>query len=157
MPLLLRLVLGSLLVLAGVVLLAVAVLGARSRLRRNRWFGVRTSATLRSDAAFTTANRAAAAPLGAAGAIAAAGGAVLLAGAGGVLGWVVLAVSAVGTLVIGGFGGAVGDRTAAAVTDDAPVQACTGSCAGCELVAGCRLGGAPTGDGARAGEATPAE
>ena len=36
----------------------VGVLGAGSRLRRNRWIGIRTAATLRSDAAFAHAHRA---------------------------------------------------------------------------------------------------
>ncbi|MDN5930575.1 MAG: SdpI family protein, partial [Pseudonocardia sp.] len=62
MPLVPRLVIAALLVLAGLVLLAVAVLGARGRLRRNRWVGVRTAETLASEAAFAVANRVAAAP-----------------------------------------------------------------------------------------------
>jgi hypothetical protein len=127
------------LVLAGLALIAVAVLGARSQLRRNRWAGVRTPATLRSDAAFTVANRVAAAPVGAAGAVTAVGGAVLLAGGGGALGWVVLAVSGVGALVLAGVGGVVGDRAAAAVAPPAAMApSCAGACAGCDLVAGCR-------------------
>ncbi len=138
MPLTLRLLIGSLLVLIGIVLVVVAVLAARGRLRRNRWAGVRTAATMRTESAFTVANRVAAAPLGAAGAVAAAGGAVLLAGAGGALGWVVLAVSVVGTVGLAGTGAAVGDRAGAAagspVSDSA---ACAGACAGCDLVAGC--------------------
>lgn len=138
-PLPLRLVLGSLLVLAGVALIVVAGLGARNRLRRNRWAGVRTGATLRSDAAFALANRVSAAPMAAAGAVAGVGGAVLLAGADGMLGWVVLTVSVVGMLVLAGVAGVAGDRAAQAVippTLTAP--ACAGVCAGCDLVAGCR-------------------
>ncbi|WP_308283257.1 SdpI family protein [Pseudonocardia nigra] len=138
MPLSLRLVLGSLLVLAGVALVAVAVLGARSRLRRNRWIGVRTAATLRSEAAFTLANKVAAAPAGAAGAVAIAGGAVLLAGPGAALGWIVFAVSLAGLLVLAGVAGALGDRAAAAAEVDVPpAPSCAGACAGCDLVAGC--------------------
>lgn len=139
MPLTLRLILGSLLVLAGVALVAVAVLGARSRLRRNAWVGVRTASTLLSEAAFTVGNRAAAAPAGAAGAVAVVGGTVLLAGAGGALAWVVLAVTVIGVLVLAGTAGAVGDRAAATVAPPvAAPSACAGSCAGCDLVAGCR-------------------
>ena len=52
MPLLLRLIVGSLLVVVGATLLTVGVLGGRSRLRRNRWVGIRTPATLRSEPAF---------------------------------------------------------------------------------------------------------
>lgn len=139
MPLLLRLILGSLLVLLGAALIAVAVLGARSRLRRNRWAGVRTEATLRSAEAFLVANRVAAAPTGAAGAAAAAGGAVLLAATGGALGWVVLAVSVVGLLALAGFGGMMGDRAAQTVVPASlAAPSCAGVCAGCDLVAGCR-------------------
>lgn len=137
MPLVPRLIIAVLLVVAGLVLLAVAVLGARGRLRRNRWVGVRTAETLASDAAFALANRVAAAPVGAAGAVALVGGGVLLAGPVGAVSVVVLAVSAVGTLVLGAFGGMVGQRAALA----APVPesvACGGVCAGCDLVAGCR-------------------
>ena len=137
-PLSLRLVLGSLLVLAGVALLAVALLGARGRLRRNAWVGVRTTTTLRSQHAFAVGNAAAAVPAGAAGVVALAGGAALLAGPGGALGWVVLAVAVVGMLGLAGIAGMVGNRAASAVALPAPGPICSGSCAGCDLVAGCR-------------------
>jgi hypothetical protein len=131
--------LGALLVLAGIALLAVAALGARSRLPRNRWVGVRTANTLASEAAFTLANRVAAMPLAAAGLVAAAGGAVVLAGGPAEMAWVVLAVAGVGTMVLTGLGGALGDRAAARFTDAVDAApACTGTCAGCDLVAGCR-------------------
>jgi SdpI/YfhL protein family len=135
----LRLILGAVLVAVGAVLVVTAVLGARSRLRRNRWVGVRTAATLASDAAFTAANRAGALPSGAAGVIALAGGAALLGGTAGALGWVLLAISVVGTGVLAGVGGLVGDRAAAGVVPPSPFSAaCAGTCAGCDLVAGCR-------------------
>ncbi|HZG90457.1 MAG TPA: SdpI family protein [Pseudonocardia sp.] len=144
MPISVRLVVGVLELLAGVGLLGVAALGARSRLPRNRWAGVRTAATLRTDETFALANRVAALPVGAAGAVAAAGGAALLAGADGPLAWVVLAISAVGTLVLAGVGGVAGDRAAAAVPrGPAQPTGCAGECAGCELVAGCRPAAAP--------------
>ncbi len=137
-PLPLRLIAGSLLVLVGVALLAVAVLGARSRLRRNRWVGVRTPTTLRSDAAFTVANRVAAVPVGAAGAVAAVGGTALLAGATGALAWVMFTVTVAGLVMLAGAGGVVGDRIAAAVAAQPPAApSCSGVCAGCDLVAGC--------------------
>lgn len=139
MPTSLRLTVGLVLVAAGIALTVIAVLGARAALRRNRWAGVRTTASLSSDAAFTLANRVAAVPLGAGGVVAAAGGAVVLAGAGGVLATVVLAVSVIGALVLVGLGGVLGDRAAATVEPE-PVAApgCAGVCAGCDLVAGCR-------------------
>ncbi len=134
MPLLPRLIVGCLLVLVGVALVTIAVLGARGRLPRNRWAGVRTAATLASDAAFALAQRVAAAPLGAAGAVAVVGGVVVVAGAP----LVVLAVTAVAVLVLAGLGGMLGDRAAARVRPEPVPSACGGVCAGCDLVAGCR-------------------
>lgn len=133
-----RLIIGSLLVLAGVLLLTVAVLGARGRLPRNRWFGVRTPVTLASDAAFALANRVAAAPLGAAGGVALVGGLVTLAGPVGAGSVLVTAVAVVGTLVIGAVGGMAGQRAAAALPVPVAPASCAGVCAGCDLVAGCR-------------------
>src|SRR5690606_39205605 len=97
-PLPVRLTLGVLLVVLGAALLVIALLGMRRKLRRNRWAGVRTVASLRSEAAFAVANQVAAAPLGAAGGVAVAGGAALLAGATGVLGWTLFAVSTLAAL-----------------------------------------------------------
>jgi SdpI/YfhL protein family len=131
-----RLVLGCALLVAAVALLAVAVLGARGTLRRNPWAGVRTRRTLASDEAFTLANRVAAAPLGAAGAVALLCGAVVLAGGPAAVTWTVLVVAAAGVLGLTGLGGALGDRAAARLP--APPPACAGTCAGCDLVAGCR-------------------
>jgi uncharacterized membrane protein len=65
-------------VIAGVALLAVGLLGWRQRLPRNRFAGIRTPATLRSDAAFIAANRVAAPPILAAGVIYAAAGGLAL-------------------------------------------------------------------------------
>lgn len=69
-----------LLALAGALLLATAWLGARGRLRRNKVLGIRVPSTLRSDAAWAAAHRAAAAPFAAAGVVALLG-AVAAAGA----------------------------------------------------------------------------
>lgn len=140
MPLVPRLIIGSLLVLVGLALFAIAVLGARGRLPRNRWAGVRTPATLRSDAAFQLAHRVAAAPLGAAGGVGMAGGVVTLVAPVGAASVVVVAVTIVGVLVLAGVGGMVGQRAAASVVVvEAPAPApCAGVCAGCDLVAGCR-------------------
>ena len=102
-----RLVLGCALLLAAAVLLTVAVLGARGRLRRNPWAGVRTSRTLASDEAFTVANRVAAAPLGAAGLVALLGGVSLIVGGPGAVVWTVLLVATAGMLGLTGLGGAV--------------------------------------------------
>lgn len=131
-----RLVLGAALLLAAVALLAVAVLGARGALRRSPWAGVRTRRTLASDEAFIVANRVAAAPLGAAGAIALLGGAAVVAGGPPAVTWTVLVVATAGMLGLTGLGGALGERAAARMP--APVSSCAGTCAGCDLVAGCR-------------------
>jgi SdpI/YfhL protein family len=136
-PLSIRLVLGAVELLFGIGLLAVAVLGARGRLRRNRLAGVRTPASLRSDEAFGLANRVASVPIGAGGAVGIAAGGALVGGAGGALGWLVFGIGLVGTVVLAGIGGAAGDRAAAALPE--PVRpGCAGECAGCELVASCR-------------------
>ena len=131
-----RLVLGCALLLAAAVLLTVAVLGTRGRLRRNPWAGVRTRRTLESDEAFTLANRVAAAPLGAAGIVALLGGLALVVGGPGAVLWTVLVVATAGMLGLTGIGGALGERAAARV--EAPESGCAGTCAGCDLVAGCR-------------------
>lgn len=150
---LLGVVLGVVLVLVGVLLLAVAALGATGRIRRNRVAGIKTPATMTSQAAFAAAHRAAAVPLAAAGVVPAVTGAVLIAGAGGALAWIVLVVGVVGTGVLAGVGGLVGDRAAVVAVntgraaDPAPdpgqAATCAGVCAGCDLVAGCRTAAQP--------------
>ena len=131
-----RVVLGCALLLAAAVLLTVAVLGARGRLRRNPFAGVRTRRTLASDDAFTVANRVAAAPLGAAGTVALLGGITLVVGGPGAVLWTVLVVATAGMLGFTGLGGALGERAAARA--EAPPSGCAGTCAGCDFVAGCR-------------------
>jgi SdpI/YfhL protein family len=138
-PQTLRLVLGVLFVLAGVALLAVAVLGGRSRLRRNRYAGVHTAATMASERTFALANRVAAPLLGAAGAVLVAAAAVLLAAPAAVLAWIVTAVGGIGAVLLAGAGGTLGDRAAARLAaTEQPEFACAGACAGCSLVEGCQ-------------------
>ncbi|MGH3985268.1 MAG: SdpI family protein [Pseudonocardiaceae bacterium] len=116
---------------AGGGLITVGVLGWRQRLPRNRFAGVRTPATLRSDAAFIAANRVAALPVLAAGAVCAAGGGLAL----GADGWaltVIVAVAGAGAVGLLLAGGLLGHRVAAAI------PAPTGGCAGCTCSgAGC--------------------
>ena len=156
-PTAVRLVLGCALLLAAAALLAVAVLGARGRLRRNRWAGVRTRRTLASDEAFVLANRVAAAPLGAAGGVALLGGAVIVAGGPAAVTWTVLVVATAGMLGLTGVGGALGERAVARMPAPDPANACAGACAGCDLVAGCRpapgADAAPTDAGGRSVQA----
>ncbi|MEJ8281425.1 SdpI family protein [Pseudonocardia spirodelae] len=153
MPTTLRLILAALLLLAGVVLVVLAVLGATGRLPRNRFVGVRTAESLRTADAFALANRVAAPPLGAAGIVALAGGGVLVAlDRGGAAPWVLGVIALVGTVVLAGLGGALGARAATAViAAQTPAPTCGGVCSGCDLVAGCRdaTGTEPGSDSAR--------
>jgi hypothetical protein len=146
-------VLAAVLVLTGLALAVVAALGARARLPRNRFAGVRTRASLHSGPAFVAANRVAAPLLGAAGAIALVGGAALAAAEEPAPAWVLVAVSVTGTALLSGIGGVLGDRAAAALVAEMPqAETCGGACAGCDLVAGCRTG---TADPAATSPASP--
>lgn len=118
-----RLLLVALLAVAGVALLSVGVLGWRGLLPRNRVAGVRTPASLRSDAAFRAANRVAAPPIVAAGVVCATGGALCFAATGAVLA-VVAGITGASTLLLVVAGGVLGNRAAEAVHDGR-------SCAGC--------------------------
>ncbi len=121
--------LGVVLLAAGAALLMVGVLGWRQRLPRNRFAGIRTPATLRSDAAFSAANRVAAPPVLAAGAICTAGGALAFGTDGPVLAVIVglAGVGAIGLLLAGGL---LGHRVAAAIPPP------SGGCAGCACSGG---------------------
>jgi uncharacterized membrane protein len=104
-------VIGIVMVVAGALTGLVGALGWIGRLPRNRWAGVRTPATLRSDEAFRTGNRAA-------GPLTVVGGVAALAG--GVLAMVVPARDAVACVLVGAFlgagltvlGGLIGGRAA---------------------------------------------
>lgn len=126
--------LGLILVIVGIALLTVGLLGWRQRLPRNRFAGIRTPATLRSDATFVAANRVAAPPVLAAGAVCTVGGGLALGSTGPALTIIVAVVGAgaIGLLLAGGL---LGHRVAAAI----PAQ--TG-CAGCDCCAtGCTASG----------------
>lgn len=120
-----------LLLLAGVALLTVGLLGWQRRLPRNRFAGIRTPATLRSEAAFRVANQVAAPPVLAAGTVCAVTGALAFGTSGPML---VVIVTVAGAGVIGLLlaGGLLGHR--AAVTMPPP------GCGGCS----CHGGGATT-------------
>ncbi|MGH3933684.1 MAG: SdpI family protein [Pseudonocardiaceae bacterium] len=116
--------LGGALLAAGAALLTVGLLGWRQRLPRNRIAGIRTPATLRSDAAFVAANRVAAPPVLAAGGVCAAGG-LLAFGTGGPALAVIVGVSGAGTVGLLLAGGLLGHRVAAAMPPS------TAGCVGC--------------------------
>jgi uncharacterized membrane protein len=112
------------LLIAAAALLTVGLLGWQRWLPRNRFAGIRTPATLRSDAAFSTANRVAAPSVVAAGAVCAAGGALALSAGGPALA-VIVALAGAGAVGLLLAGGLLGHRAASAVPPP------TGGCAGC--------------------------
>ncbi|GAA1340186.1 SdpI family protein [Saccharothrix algeriensis] len=116
--------------LVGVAFVAVGALGTRGRLGRNRFFGVRTKATLRDDEAFALANRIAGVPTLVAGAIALASAAAVAANPGTAL--VVGLIGLVGALVIAAAGGVLGHRAADAMPEPAP-----SGCGGCACAGAC--------------------
>lgn len=122
--------LGVVLVIAGVALLTVGLLGWRQRLPRNRFAGIRTPATLRSDAAFIAANRVAAPPVLAAGVVCTVGGGLALGSVGSAL-TVIVAVTGAGALGLLLAGGLLGHRVAVAAIPPRP-----GGCAGCTCCGG---------------------
>lgn len=121
----------------GVALGAVGLLGLQGKLRRNRFVGVRTAASLRDDETFVLANRVAGIPNVAAGVVAVVSGAVAfvvtdLAVVAGVIGLV-------GALAIAVAGGLMGHRAAEALPEQVLPKGC-GGCAcgggGCSPLAG---------------------
>ncbi len=112
------------LLVAGAGLLTVGLLGWRRRLPRNRFTGIRTPATLRSEAAFVAANRVAAPPVLAAAAVCALGGALALGASGPAL-ITIVGVAGAGTVGLLVAGGLIGHRLAAAMPPP------PGGCAGC--------------------------
>jgi hypothetical protein len=120
--------LGLILVIAGVALLTVGLLGWRQLLPRNRFAGIRTPATLRSETAFIVANRVAAPPVFAAGALCTVGGGLALRAAGPMLP-VVVSVTGAGVIGLLLAGGLLGHRAAASMPP--PAGGCTAcSCHG---------------------------
>jgi hypothetical protein len=124
-------VLGTALIVMAAALLVVGLLGWFQRLPRNRFAGIRTPATLRSDAAFAAGNRVGAPPVVAAGAICAVAGAVAFDAGRSVL-VVIVGVAGAGVLALLVAGGLLGHRAASAV----PAPASTAGCGGCACGAG---------------------
>lgn len=129
------LIAAALLLLAALYFGAVGALGLAGRLRPNRFAGVRTPATLRSEAAFALANKVAAPTVLAAAALFALGGVFTLLADG----WVAAAAAAAAALtafVTAGAGANLGIRAAALLP--APQQGpCGNSCGGCSLKNAC--------------------
>jgi hypothetical protein len=116
----------------GVGIGVVGVLGWRERLPRNRFGGVRTPATLRSERAFRVANKVAGPPLAVAGSVG-----VLTGIAGLTTGLLVIMILGLAGLVaITIAGGVLGHRAAEAVPEEQPElpAGCRGcQCGGCEI------------------------
>jgi hypothetical protein len=126
------------LLVAGAALVTVGLLGWWRLLPRNRFVGVRTPATLRSEAAFLAANRVAAPPVLGAGAICAAGGAGAL-GTSGLAFVLIVSMAGAGAFALVLAGGLLGHRVAATV----PARAggcgdCTCCGQGCSTIGGDR-------------------
>jgi uncharacterized membrane protein len=112
----------------------VGTLGLTERLRRNRFAGVRTPATLRDEAAFALANKIAAPTVLAAALLFAAGGAAALI----FTGWLAVAavIAAIAAAVLtAGAGSALGIRAAVALPE--PAHSSCSSCTGCSLMDAC--------------------
>ena len=116
-------------ILAGLLIAAVGFLGLRERLRRNRFFGVRTAATLRDEETFRLANRVAGLPTLVAGLIGVLAGiaAALVADPGARIAIVIIGL--IGLLAIAVAGGALGHRAALAMPE--PASELPAGCAGC--------------------------
>lgn len=108
----------------------VGLLGWLERLPRNRFAGVRTSATLRSHRAFRLANKVAGPPITVAGGVAIVCGALGL-----VAGPVATIIGLAGMVAIAIAGGVLGNRAAEAVPDEPELPAgCQGcQCGGCDI------------------------
>ncbi|WP_299569567.1 SdpI family protein [uncultured Williamsia sp.] len=131
------LVLGVVDAVLAVAVLVVGALGVTRRLPRNRFVGIRTPLTLRSDAAFATAHTVAGPGFLGAGLIAVLG-AVLGIAAGSATGLVFAAVALVAAVVIVGAAASVGLRAAARVPDAPADDSCgTSGCGSCVLAGAC--------------------
>ncbi|MEU5690596.1 SdpI family protein [Actinosynnema sp. NPDC020468] len=116
--------------LVGVAFVATGFLGVRGRLRPNRFFGVRTAATLRDEETFAVANRISGVPILVAGLVALASGVVVAVNPSTAL--VVGLVGLVGTLVIAAAGSVVAHRAAEALPAAEPA-----GCGGCACAGAC--------------------
>ncbi|WP_436492985.1 SdpI family protein [Actinokineospora sp. HUAS TT18] len=118
--------------IVGLPLLVVGFLGLTERLPRNRFGGVRTPATLRSDEAFRVGNKVAGLPNMVAGSVGVIGGVIGLTLHTGAL--MVVLIATVGLLAITLGAGVLGHRAASAVPEPAPEL--PPGCAGCQCGAG---------------------
>jgi SdpI/YhfL family protein len=118
--------LGLLPIVVGLGLAVPGWFGLRDRLPRNRFAGVRTPATLRTDETFRVANRVAGLPMVVAGLIGLVTGAVAFVVPAGAAVVTTVVVGGAGLLAIAIAGGVLGHKAAAAVPEPVPA-----GCAGC--------------------------
>lgn len=130
-------VVGVVLAVAGIALGVVGVLGWRRRLPRNRFAGVRTTATLRDDETFAVGNQVSAPLTTTAGAVALVAGVAAVFAPSPLAGGVVAGLGLLGVLGLAVVGGVIGDRAAGLVPQVSAPGGCTGVCTGCSLVEGC--------------------
>lgn len=137
-PVAVRIVLFAVLAAPGIAVGLVGWQGLRGRLVRNRFAGVRTAASMRSDESFALANRVAGAPQLAGGLIGLIGGALAASMPTTGSAFAVLFVAIAGLLVLVLAAGVLGNRAAAALPE--PVEGCStgGGCAGCTALCGQR-------------------
>lgn len=116
----------------GLLIAIVGFLGLTERLPRNRFGGVRTEATMRTDETFRIANKVAGLPLLVAGLVGILGGVAGLfmpSTAGTVI---AVVIGFVGLLLIAMGGGMLGHRAAAAMPVEKPKPEVPAGCAGCQ-------------------------
>lgn len=123
------LLVGAVPVASGLLIVMVGFLGLRERLTRNRFFGVRTAATLRSEEAFRTGNRVAGLPAMVGGLVGVAGGvaAYLIPGTAGLV--TGSAIGMIGMLALTFAAGTLGHRAALVVAVSRPTT--PAGCGGC--------------------------
>jgi len=125
-----QVILSALLVVAGAALVFIGWRGLRGQLPPNRYVGVRTPATLRSEAAFELGNRVAGPAMLAGGAVA------ILAGVSEPLlntafsAVLVAVLGIVGAFALMVVGGVLGNRAAEALPEPVGCAGCAGGCCG---------------------------
>lgn len=127
MTVVLQFLVSGVLALGGGALIAVAWLSFQGKLPRNRYVGVRTPATLRSDEAFDVGNRVAAPATAVGGVVALISAVAMVVTGSGTTGLVLAVGGVVGAFSLVFAAGVLGNRAAEAV----PAPEAAGGCGGC--------------------------
>ncbi|QGK71888.1 hypothetical protein GIY23_22420 [Allosaccharopolyspora coralli] len=131
MTVVLQFLVSGVLAIGGVALIAVAWLSFQGKLPRNRYAGVRTPATLRSDEAFDVGNRVAAPATVAGGLVALISAAAMALAGSGTTGLVLAVGGVVGAFSLVFAAGVLGNRAAEAVPEPEVAGGCGGCPGGC--------------------------